>query len=64
MRFRKTTAKTVVRDLRAFADWLETTNNVSKKEAASQLNETLDEFLGEDAFGTEGQLDPRGDHRD
>lgn len=64
MKFRKTTAKTVVRDLRAFADWLEAANDASKKEAASQLNEILDEFLGEDAFGTEGQLDPRGDHRD
>ena len=64
MRFRKTTAKTVVRDLRAFADWLETAKDASKKEAAVHLNETLDEFLGEDAFGTEGQCDPRGDHRD
>ena len=24
----------------------------------------LDDLLGEDAFGTEGQNDPRGDHRD
>lgn len=28
------------------------------------LNEMLDELLENDFFGTEGQLDPRGDHRD
>jgi hypothetical protein len=28
------------------------------------FNELLDEMLEEDAFGTEGQCDPRGDHRE
>lgn len=28
------------------------------------LNEMLDELLSNDFFGTEGQNDPRGDHRD
>lgn len=28
------------------------------------LNRLLDDLLIEDFFGTEGQLDPRGDHRD
>ena len=28
------------------------------------LNEMLDSLLNDDFFGTEGQLDPRGDHRD
>lgn len=28
-----------------------------------QWNEVLDELLLNDFFGTEGQLDPRGDHR-
>ncbi len=27
------------------------------------LNEFLDRLLEQDAFGTEGQNDPRGDHR-
>lgn len=27
------------------------------------FNRMLDELLGEDFFGTEGQNDPRGDHR-
>jgi hypothetical protein len=29
-----------------------------------EINNVLDFLLGEDFFGTEGQLDPRGDHRD
>ena len=28
------------------------------------LDDVLNVFLGEDFFGTEGQSDPRGDHRD
>jgi len=28
------------------------------------VDHMLDELLGEDFFGTEGQLDPRGDRRD
>lgn len=29
-----------------------------------QLNEMLDGLAGSDFYGTEGQLDPRGDNRD
>ncbi len=54
----------MARDLRAFADWLEKDGKaVDKKEVAGSLNEVLDGLLGDDAFGTEGQNDPRGDHR-
>jgi hypothetical protein len=35
-----------------------------KKEWVRWLNQSLDELLHEDFFGTEGQLDPRGDQRD
>lgn len=34
------------------------------KQWAIDLNAFLDGLLHQDAFGTEGQLDPRGDHRD
>lgn len=66
MKFRKTTAKTVAKDLRAFADFLESDNaaKADKLLAAEGLNELLDEFYQDDAFGTEGQADPRGDHRE
>ena len=30
---------------------------------AEEFNRMLDTLLGEDFFGTEGQCDPRGDHR-
>jgi hypothetical protein len=30
---------------------------------AAEFNRMLDTLLGEDFFGTEGQNDPRGDHR-
>jgi hypothetical protein len=64
-RFKKTTAKTLSAHLRAFADYVdEHEKPEGKKELASWLNEKLDELLSEDAFGTEGQCDPRGDHRD
>lgn len=64
-RFRKTTAKTVSKDLRAFASWIdEHAKDLEKRETADWLNDKLDELLGDDAFGTEGQIDPRGDHRD
>ena len=31
---------------------------------AGWLNQALNELLNDDVFGTEGQLDPRGDQRD
>ena len=31
---------------------------------AEAFNQMLDDLLGDDFFGTEGQCDPRGDHRD
>lgn len=34
-----------------------------EKEIAKAFNEMLDSLLGDDFFGTEGQRDPRGDHR-
>lgn len=64
-KFRKTTAKTVVADLRALADWLEKDDHwVTKRQIAPIVNNICDSLLDEDAFGTEGQCDPRGDHRE
>jgi len=65
MKFRKTTAKTVAHDLRAYAMWLDrvTTSPREKTEAATWFNTKMDELLLDDNFGTEVQFDPRGDHR-
>lgn len=35
-----------------------------QKEVLEALNEVLDELRCQDFFGTEGQLDPRGDGRE
>lgn len=64
-KFKKTTPKTLVKDMRALADWLEKDENlITKKQIVPIFNNICDSLLGEDAFGTEGQCDPRGDHRD
>ena len=36
----------------------------SRKTLSEQFNRMLDELFSNDFFGTEGQCDPRGDHRD
>lgn len=47
----------------SFCDML-TTHAESNAGFRNALDGWLDEQLSNDAFGTEGQLDPRGDHRD
>lgn len=70
MRFRPTTAATVHDDLRSFAAYLcvpplhAPDGNLLRQEIAVWLNKKLDQLLASDAFGTEGQCDPRGDHRE
>ncbi len=67
-RFRKTTADTLSHDLERFADFVATrlhdTDDETRDQLAIWLNRKLDELLRADTFGTEGQCDPRGDHRD
>lgn len=64
MKFRRTTPETIAADLRAFAAWLEHEDEETRRIAASELNEQLDTWRELDSFGTEGQCDPRGDHRE
>lgn len=61
---KKATTKTfpsVLDNLKSFYEKLEPKH---RKPFVDWLNEALDELLNDDAFGTEGQLDPRGDQRD
>lgn len=63
--FKPATSKTVSGVLRKLADFCDQSKyDDDRKEVASELNIMLDELLNQDFFGTEGQLDPRGDHRD
>lgn len=65
MKFRRTTASTACADLRAFASFLEKNGSPEDlRVAASNMNDVLDQWRAWDAFGTEGQLDPRGDPRE
>jgi hypothetical protein len=43
---------------------LELEHDPTRKEIFDRFNKMLDEMCEEDCFGTESQLDPRGDHRD
>lgn len=65
MKFRRATATTVARDLRLFGDEIAYAqwDQPSRSDIAQWLNKKLDELVSMDAFGTEGQRDPRGDHR-
>lgn len=69
-KFRPTTGSTVIADMRKFTNQVAKDareNGIDKKELdqlAIEFNEWMDSLLGQDYFGTEGQLDPRGDHRD
>jgi hypothetical protein len=40
------------------------TEDEARQAFCDDLNRFLDELANEDAFGTEGQCDPRGDQRD
>jgi len=57
-------ASTVTNILRRYADWLDNQDAECNSAHAASLNEYLNGLLSQDAFGTEGQCDPRGDHRD
>lgn len=69
-KFRPTSSNTLIADMRKFTNQVAKDmreNGIDKKELdqlAVEFNEWMDNLFGEDYFGTEGQLDPRGDHRD
>ncbi len=67
MKFRPTTAASLVADLERFADWIANQGPEDRDwrdRQAAVLNRWLDRLRSEDTFGTEGQCDPRGDHRE
>lgn len=61
---KRCTAKNVVKVLKSLTKFLEEADDKElNKLVAGWLNEPLDDMLKRDMFGTEGQCDPRGDHR-
>mgnify|MGYP000178518935 FL=1 len=63
-RFKPATCATVADVLMRWSDMVREEDRAGRTAWAALVNEKLDELLSNDAFGTEGQLDPRGDHRD
>lgn len=63
MKYAPATHRTASAVLRRYADWLDQQPVELRKAVADDINAHLDELLGYDTFGTEGQQDPRGDHR-
>lgn len=62
-KFRKMTKTTASRVLRRMADMSDRDPDFAQM-FAEAIDPILTDLECEDAFGTEGQLDPRGDHRD
>ncbi len=64
-KFTPATKDTVTDVLRAWTILVQNEHDADARQAwADSVNDCLDALLAEDAFGTEGQLDPRGDHRE
>jgi len=61
-RFKPATKKTVIKALEQFIKDVKDDGN--EEYIVDAVNRMFDELLGDDFFGTEGQNDPRGDHRD
>lgn len=63
-KFRDATEANISAILRRFADWLDRESDEDTRiDVAHASTVMLDALLEADAFGTEGQHDPRGDHR-
>ena len=60
---KRATAKNVVAVVRKLADLIESEPRDQLSMWARDINQFLDGLADQDAFGTEGQLDPRGDQR-
>jgi len=59
----RATARNVAAVLRRFADFVEKEPPAQRRLYAQDVNIMLDNIADQDGFGTEGQLDPRGDQR-
>jgi hypothetical protein len=60
---KRATSKNVVAVLEKLTDFVRKEDKDVQKLIAAQVDAMLDEMAAGDLFGTEGQLDPRGDGR-
>jgi len=61
---KKVNGKNYKKVLEAITQQISESENDERQVWFESLNEMLDELHSNDFFGTEGQNDPRGDHRD
>lgn len=61
---KKVNGKNYKKVLEAITRQISESENDERQVWFESLNEMLDELHSNDFFGTEGQNDPRGDHRD
>ena len=60
---KRATGRNVVEVLERLAALLKAEPIGVRRDVAAQVDAMLDELASNDLFGTEGQLDPRGDQR-
>lgn len=60
---KKVTKKSFEKVIDNFKQLVLESDKEEKEQYISDFNDWLDEMHSNDAFGTEGQLDPRGDQR-
>ena len=60
----KTTMRTLRDHLTAFGVFYGDQNPATRKRLVAEFNEMLDRLTEDDIFGTDGQLDPRGDQQE
>lgn len=63
MKYKDADGRSAARILRRLADMVSKEEPATREMFADDLNAFLDELASQDFFGTEGQLDPRGDKR-
>ncbi len=59
----KVTPKNLETVLDNFKKFILSADKVTQKDMCNTFNDFLEELKNDDCFGTEGQLDPRGDNR-
>ena len=62
--YEKLTKTTFIETLKRIEDAFQYGEDVEKEMWVDAFTAMLEDMLESDAFGTEGQFDPRGDHRD
>lgn len=64
MKYKDLNKRNFVKVLETIGEMYDKASDEEKDEWVDELSDMLDNMWANDFFGTEGQNDPRGDHRD